>query len=186
EKSPTITHCWRETALPTSKRWLAGEPSGAKISEALVAMGATVRLRLDFGGKTECPGSGKDRLAALVVDQHGAFEEALAGAGSGIRRVSSGPSPRRYDSMQTPLARTKCYTEVLSGPLTGWSSICGANARGCRTRSWSKRKDWNVCSFSATIRTSTATSLLVCDLACQHFGKPIASIAGMKPTSQPG
>ena len=40
-------------------------------------MGATVRLRLDFGGKT---GSGKDRLAALVVDQHGAFEEALAGS----------------------------------------------------------------------------------------------------------
>ena len=26
------------------------------------------------------PGSGKDRLAALVVDQHGAFEEALAGS----------------------------------------------------------------------------------------------------------
>src|SRR6516165_9078238 len=74
------------------------------------------------------------------------------------------------------LARTRCYTGVSSRPSTGWSSTCNASARGCRTRSWSKPKDWNVCSSLATIRTSKAMSLLVCDLACRHFDSPIASL----------
>src|SRR5437667_2277229 len=40
---------------PSHQQTLVGwRTFGAKISEALVAMGATVRLRLDFGGKTEC------------------------------------------------------------------------------------------------------------------------------------
>jgi hypothetical protein len=67
--------------------------------------------------------------------------------------------------MYRQLARMRCYTGMLSRPPTDWSSICNANARGCRTRSCSKPKDWNVCSSSATIRISTAMSLLVCDLA---------------------
>jgi hypothetical protein len=38
------------TALPTRKRRLAGEPSRAKKLEALVAIDATLRLRLNPGG----------------------------------------------------------------------------------------------------------------------------------------
>jgi hypothetical protein len=38
----------------------------------------------------------------------------------------------------------------------------------------------------ATIRTLMAVSLLVCDLACRHFGSPIVSMAGTKPMYSSG
>ena len=41
-------------------------------------MGAILGLRLEFDCQDEMSGSKKDRLAALVIDRHCAFERALA------------------------------------------------------------------------------------------------------------
>jgi hypothetical protein len=49
-------------------------------SEALLATGAIFRLRLNLGRQGEMSGSEKDRLAALVIDQHYALQQALAGS----------------------------------------------------------------------------------------------------------
>jgi hypothetical protein len=53
------------------------QPSDFK---ALVATLTNLRLRLNFGDKMKMSGSEKDRLAALVIDQHCALQEALAGS----------------------------------------------------------------------------------------------------------
>src|SRR6516225_10445844 len=57
-------------------------PRGAKKFEfeAFLATGALLRLRLDLRRQQEMSGSEKDRLAALVIEQHCAFEQALAGS----------------------------------------------------------------------------------------------------------
>jgi hypothetical protein len=46
----------------------------------LVAMGDMLRIPLRLRRQDDMSSSGKDRLAALVIDQHCAFEQALAGS----------------------------------------------------------------------------------------------------------
>src|SRR6266571_1027349 len=104
---------------PSHKRRLAGEPSRAKRREALVAMRAIVRLRLDFGGKTKMSGSGKDRLAALVIDQHTAFEQALAGS----RKRYPMREFRSFAALiRLCLARQCQRLSMIDGSFQGWMS----------------------------------------------------------------
>jgi hypothetical protein len=133
-------------------------------SEALLATGAIFRLRLNLGRQGEMSGSEKDRLAALVIDQHYALQQALAGS----RKRYPTREFRAFAAVMRQYVdatgKDDCYTGMSCAPSTGWSSTCKANERGFRTTSCSKLKGWNVCSSSVTIRTSTAVNLLVCDL----------------------
>ena len=126
-------------------------------------------------------GSEKDRLAALVIDQHYAFHEALAGSRKRYPTREFGSFAavmRRYvDATRKDEMLHRGVVQAVNGLVEYLQS----ERKRVPDEVLLEAERWNVCSSLAKIRTSKAMSLLVCDLASRHFDSPIASLAGTKP-----
>ena len=128
-------------------------------------------------------GSEKDRLAALVIEQHCAFEQALAGS----RRRYPTHEFRSFAAVVRQYAEATREDEMLHRGVV--SAVNGlVQYLQCERKKVPGEVLWvtdlNVCCSVATTRTSTATSLLASNSAWRHFSSRTVSIAGRKPTSQ--
>jgi hypothetical protein len=126
-------------------------------------------------------GSEKDRLAALVIDQHYAFQQALAGS----RKRYPTREFRSFAAVMRQYVDATREDEMLHRGVVRAAQGLVEYLQRERNRVPNEVLLEAERPSSATIRTSTAMSLLVCDLTCRHFGNPTVSIPGMNPTYQP-
>jgi hypothetical protein len=126
-------------------------------------------LRSEFDGQDEMAGSEKDRLAAMVIDRHCAFERALAAS----RRRYPTRDFRSFAAVMRQYVQATREDEMLHRNVVkaahGLVEYLQCERKRVPDEVLLEAERLDVCSSSATIRISTAMSLLVCDLARAAF-----------------
>ena len=113
----------------------------------------------------------KDRLALSVVDRHSQFEEALAG---NRRKYPTrefrlfAEAVRRY--VEKTGSDEMLHRDVV-GAVHGLVNYLQIERKRYPAKCSSRPKDWSASFFSATIRTSMGTNLLVFEEACPVFAQ---------------
>ena len=118
-------------------------------------------------------GSEKDRLAALVIDQHCALQQALAGS----RKRYPTREFRAFAALMRQYVDATGKDEMLHRnvvrAVNGLVEYLQSERKRVPNEVLLEAERLECLLFlEATIRTSTAVSLLVCDLACRHFDSP--------------